>query len=98
MKKIAVSIFLSSALSSAAFAADVKITSFRMLGESTRINRAAELCGELTQPTGKPEMVRIVSDPQSKTPGKYYVWAGADGKFCSVIATYTNEANADLNQ
>ncbi len=56
----------------------------------------AELCGELIAPTGKSEMIKVVSDPQSKGPAAYHVWTGKDGKFCSVIATFTGKAEADL--
>lgn len=83
-------------VSAAAVASDVKITSFRFLDQAPRRSPAAELCGQVTPPTGKAEMIKIVSDPDSKGPGNYYTWAGANGKFCSVIATYTGQAEAVL--
>lgn len=79
-----------------AFASAVKVTNFRFLSSGSSFSAAAELCGELVVPTGKSEMVKIVSDPTSKSPGNYFAWTGKDGKFCSVIATYTGKADADL--
>ncbi len=83
-------------LGTTAFASAVKITNFKFLNSGSSFSAAAELCGELVAPTGKPEMVKIVSDPTSKGPGNYFAWTGKDGKFCSVIATYTGKAEADL--
>lgn len=79
-----------------AFASTVKITTFRFLNSGSSFSAAAELCGELITPTGKPEVIKIVSDPTSKGPGNYIAWTGKDGKFCSVIATYTGKAEAEL--
>jgi hypothetical protein len=83
-------------LGSTAFASSVKVTNFKFLNSGSSLSAAAELCGELLAPTGKPEMVKIVSDPTSKGPGNYFAWTGKDGKFCAVIATYTGKAEADL--
>lgn len=77
---------------------DVKITSFKFLDHGSHFTPGAELCGELVSPTGKPEMVKIVSDPEEKAPGNYYAWAGPEGKFCAVIATYTGKADASLQK
>ncbi len=93
MKRV---IFLSLILSASAFASDVKVTSFRFLESGSHFSPAAELCGELIAPTGKSEMVKIVADPQSKGPAAYHAWTGKDGKFCSVLATFTGKAEADL--
>ncbi len=93
MKKIVVSLIF---LSTSAFASDVKVTSFRFLESGSHFSPAAELCGELIAPAGKSEMIKVVSDPQSKGPATYHVWTGKDGKFCSVIATFTGKAEADL--
>lgn len=79
-------------------AADVKITSFRFLESGATASPAAELCGELVTPSNKPEMLKIISDPKSKAPGLYYIWAGKDGKFCCVLATYSGNAEAELVQ
>ena len=83
-------------LQSPVFASGVKITNFRFLNNSTSYSAAAELCGVLVAPSGKPEMIKIISDPASKGPGNYIVWTGKDGKFCSVIASYTGQAEVDL--
>lgn len=93
MKRV---IFLSLILSASAFASDVKVTSFRFLESGSHFSPAAELCGELIAPTGKSEMVKIVADPQSKGPAAYHAWTGKDGMFCSVLATFTGKAEADL--
>lgn len=79
-------------------ASDVKITSFKFLDHSSHFTPGAEICGEVVAPTGKPEMIKIVSDPSSKNPGRYYTWAGPEGKFCSIIATYTGLAEAELQK
>lgn len=81
-----------------ALAADVKVTSFRFLDHSAHFTPGAEFCGELVMPTGKPEMIKIVSDPGTKEPGQYFAWAGPEGKFCSLIATYTGKAEASLSK
>lgn len=80
-----------------AMASGVKVTSFHFLETGTRLSPTAELCGEIIAPAGKPELIRIVSDPQSKGPAIYNVWSGKDGKFCSVLASYTGKADADLD-
>lgn len=85
-------------LSSTAFAAEdsVKITSFYFLGSGAQRTPAAELCGILTQPTGKPEMIKVTVDPKSKDPGMYNAWTGKNGKFCLVLATYSGSADAEV--
>lgn len=80
-----------------ALASAVKVTSFRFLENGPRFSPTAELCGEVVAPSGKPELVRIVSDPKSKGPAIYNVWSGKDGKFCSVLASFTGNAAADLD-
>lgn len=90
-------IFLCTGYQISVFAGDVKVTSFRFLENGTHYSPAAEFCGELVMPTGKVEMIKITSDPELKVPAIYYVWAGKEGKFCSVIATFTGKASADLN-
>lgn len=77
---------------------DVKITSFKFLDHGSHFSPGAELCGELTTPLNKPVMVKIVSDPEEKSPGNYYTWTGPEGKFCAVIATYTGKADAELQK
>lgn len=87
---------LASMAGATAFASDVKVTSFRFLQSGSSFSPVAELCGELVAPTGKPEMIKIVSDPNSKGSATYHVWTGKEGKFCSVLATYSGKAEADL--
>lgn len=83
---------------SMAFASEIKVTSFKFLQSGTEISPAAEICGELVTATGKAEMIKIVSDPSSKSPGHYFTWAGKEGKFCHVIATFTGRADTELAQ
>lgn len=90
-------IYVSSVLFSLnVFASEVKITSFRYLEAGVRNSSAAELCGKLVSPTGQPELIKIVSDPNSKTPAPYTAWTNKDGKFCLIISTLTGRANVDL--
>lgn len=91
---IASSIFF---LSLVASASAVKVTSFRYIESGTRSTPAAEMCGELIQTTGRPELIKVVSDPGYKAPANYYTWTGKDGKFCLILATFTGRANADLD-
>lgn len=81
-----------------AFASEVKVTSFRFLESGNHFSPAAEMCGELLVSTGKTEMIKITSDPDSKSPANYFTWAGPEGKFCSVIATFTGKANVDIQK
>jgi hypothetical protein len=75
----------------------IKITSFRMLDTSVNTNSsAAEVCGELVMPTQKPEFIKITSDYGTKIAVPYYVWAGKDGKFCSVISTHYRRVEVSL--
>ena len=78
------------------FAADVNITSFRFLEEAKNFSPTAELCGQMAAPSGLPVMIKVTSDPDSKSPGSYHIWTGKDGKFCTILATYTGQANAEL--
>lgn len=77
-------------------ASGVKILSFRYLESGTRNSPAAELCGELVAVTGKPELIKVTADPNSKTPAPYYTWTGKNGRFCLVLATFTGQANAEV--
>ncbi len=97
MSRFCISIFCF-LTSVAAFGADIKVTSFRFLESGAHFSPGAEFCGELVAPTGKAELIKVTSDPDSKGPGIYYTWAGKDGKFCLILATYTGQANAEINQ
>ncbi len=82
-----------------AAAADVKITSFvfiRGSGINAEWLPLAELCGQVTPSTGKPEMIKIISDPKSKNPGHNFTWAGKEGKFCTTITTYSGTADVSI--
>ena len=76
----------------------VKITSFFFLQSGAERSPAAELCGVLAAPTGKPELVKVSVDVNSKNPATYNSWTGKDGKFCLVLATYAGTADAELVQ
>lgn len=84
------------ALPALAFAAgDVKINSFHMLAFNSS---AAEICGTVLAPTGHPQMIKVVVDPKTKNPGSYYVWSGGEGKFCSIVSTFSGEAEASIEK
>ena len=89
-----VSLFL--IMGSIASASTVKVTSFRFVDSGRYYSAAAEFCGQLVAPTGKYEMIKIISDPASKNPAHYFAWSGKDGKFCQMIATFTGQAEAEL--
>ena len=85
-------------IGSRAMASDVKITSFKFLEHSAHFSPTAEICGQLISPTGKSESIKIISDPDSKSPGEYIAMTSKNGKFCQVIATYSGNATADLEK
>jgi len=75
----------------------IKITSFRMLESSVNSdNSAAEVCGELVSPTQKAVFIKITVDYGTKIAAPYYVWAGKDGKFCSVVSTHYRRVEVSL--
>jgi hypothetical protein len=87
------------AFSTAVSAAEVKITSFVFIkghGANAEWLPLAEICGQAEPATGKPEMIKIVSDPKSKNPAHYFAWAGKEGKFCTTIITYSGLADASI--
>jgi len=77
-------------------ASPVKITSFRYVDSQNTHSPVTELCGELVTPTGKSELIKVTADPGTSNPGTYHVSTGKDGKFCSLLATYTGNAAAEL--
>jgi hypothetical protein len=81
--------------SSVAFASEVKVNSFRFTGSRTT---TAEICGELVSPTGKPEFLKVIVDVGTKYEVPYYVWAGPDGKFCSVVSTVYGKADVEIQK
>ncbi len=88
-------IMLVTSLPALGFAEDVKINSFVMIGQRSS---AAELCGNVISPTGHPQMVKVIVDAQTKKPATYYIWSGSDGKFCTIVSTYSGEATAILDK
>lgn len=88
-------ISLSVALPVLAMAEDVKINSFNMTASR---GSTAEICGQVVAPTGHPQLIKLVIDPRTKTPGYYYVWSGSDGKFCAVVSTNSGQADAFLDK
>ncbi len=80
-------------LSTSAFAASIKITSFTLVrsGDPT-----AELCGVVSETIDVPTFVRVIVDQRSNRPGIYNAVAGADGKFCLAVITYRGTAEASV--
>jgi hypothetical protein len=72
----------SSALSQPALS--VKVDSFSFAGRATS---AAEICGHVVGEVKTSQQILIVSDPKSKSPGKYVVSTTPTGEFCAVIST-----------
>lgn len=83
-----VSILLVSLFSASAFAAVVTVDSFMMIQNGSPM---AELCGTVSGATETKTAVRVVSDPRTNRPGVYNTFAGADGKFCLALVTYSRE-------
>jgi hypothetical protein len=91
MRKVMMAITLS-LISSSAFAADVKISSFIYVNKERRL---AELCGRVTSAPGPSTFVQITVDERSKRPATYNTFAGPTGKFCAVVVTYYGTAIAE---
>ncbi|AUN99241.1 hypothetical protein DOM21_04765 [Bacteriovorax stolpii] len=72
-------------------APSVKITSYVYINQERKV---AELCGVVSNATTTPTFVQITVDETSKRPATYNTWAGADGKFCSVVVSYYGTAIA----
>lgn len=88
-------LFLFALLPTLVFADEVKINSFNMTAVR---GSTAEICGQVVEPTGHPQLIKLVIDPKTKTPGNYYVWSGSDGKFCAVVSTLSGQAEAALDK
>lgn len=72
-----------------ASAANVAVTSFSFINGKRPL---AELCGQVSGMTSPgPAFISIVVDPRGK-PGTYNTFAGASGKFCITLISYTGEA------
>ena len=72
-------------------APSVKITSYVYVNQERKV---AELCGVVSNATTTPTFVQITVDETSKRPATYNTWAGADGKFCTVVVSYYGTAIA----
>jgi hypothetical protein len=71
----------------------VVITSFNLTGNNSHVG---EICGQVTGAGSDYSVVRVSVDPSEKAPGIYNVLAGADGSFCTVVVTYTGQAEASV--
>lgn len=91
MKLIAV--LFSFLIGSAAYADEVtiKITSFYPVEANSKI---AELCGVVTG-AGDHVHLKAIVDPKNN-PAVYNLFAGKDGKFCTVVVTYTGRVSVEL--
>lgn len=79
-------------VSASALAADIKITSFIYVSNTSRV---AELCGVVTENEGHAH-IRVTVDHKSSRPGIYNTIAGKDGKFCMIVHTFSGLAEAKL--
>lgn len=96
--QIALSAALASVLaltSAPALAAEpsVQITSFIMLYPRGPV---AELCGVVTGLESGYAVARIAADYNTSRVGHYNVLVGADGRFCTTLATYYGTAQATV--
>lgn len=80
-------------LNAFAVSPQVKITSFVYTANGSNV---AELCGLVSEATNSPAFVKIIVDVNSKHPATYNTLAGADGKFCLLVNTYTGVAEANI--
>lgn len=71
----------------------VEITSFIMAGSRTR---AAELCGKVTGMTKSFVVVKVTVDPNTDRPGIYNALVGQDGKFCTIVVSFSGTADASV--
>ena len=71
----------------------VKITSFYFVGQGSPL---AEICGLVEASNSNPSYVTIKVDPRGRRPGTYNTVAGADGRFCTTVVTYSGFAEANL--
>ncbi len=71
----------------------VQITSFDYTDNSARI---AELCGLVSDAKTFPTFVKVIVDNTSKHPANYNTFAGADGKFCLLVNTFSGLAEVSL--
>lgn len=77
------------------FAASVKITSFYVVNNDPSYYHA-ELCGLVEGATTNPTFVKVLVDPRRNRPATYNTLAGADGKFCVAVVTYSRIAQVSI--
>ena len=88
MKFFALSALL---ISSSAFAASVKITSFNYVRSGEAL---AELCGTVTDSATTPAFVRVQIDHTSNRPATYNTLTDDAGRFCVAVVTFRGTAEA----
>lgn len=91
MKKILGLVCLFASVS--AFAASVKITSFNYIRTGDTLSPIAELCGSVEGAVA-PSFVEVSVDVGSSKRAMYNTFAGTNGKFCLIVATYRGTAEA----
>ncbi|MFP5490976.1 MAG: hypothetical protein ACLGG0_05715 [Bacteriovoracia bacterium] len=91
MKKLMIIAAL--ALTSSAYAATVKVTSYVYLRSG---EPQAELCGLVEDAETTPSFIRVQVDHRTNRPATYNTVAGADGRFCISVVTYRGTAEVRL--
>lgn len=86
--------FASLFASGSVFAATVNVDSFYFLHTNSSL---AELCGTVKDSTAASTLVRVAVDPRTKNKAVYTATAGADGKFCLVLASFSGEAAVSID-
>lgn len=80
-------------ISTSAFAASVRITSFNYIRSGEAL---AELCGTVTDSTSTPAFVRVQVDHTSNRPATYNTLTDETGRFCVAVVTYRGTAAASV--
>ena len=84
-------------ISSSAFAATVRITSFTHIRIAQDLNHPlAELCGKVDGAEKTPTFIRVSVDPGSRNPGTYNTLADDKGNFCVALMTYRGTAEVSI--
>ncbi len=90
MKFIFVGLLLALSVQTHAAITDIKVTSFRAIGDYPK-DKSAELCGHVTFQDEKLVQVIATVDPK-QNPANYSTFTDPKGGFCVVVATYTGQA------
>lgn len=93
MKTLILATFL---ISSSAFAATVKVTSFAYVRIGNTTNPLAELCGKVEGADKSPTFIKVLVDPGSKDPASYNTLADDKGNFCLPVLTYRGTADVSI--